>query len=57
MPQPWSSGLSEDRPEAERLIAEHLEGRSQSLELVLLMRCADGSWKWMMTAAASSSGN
>lgn len=49
VPQPWSSRLHpEDRPEVERLIAEHLEGRSQSLELRYRMRCADGSWKWMM---------
>lgn len=48
-PQPWTSRLHpEDRPGIERLIAEHLEGRSQSLELRYRMRCADGSWKWMM---------
>jgi PAS domain S-box-containing protein len=49
LPQPWASRLHpEDRPGIERLVAEHLEGRSQSLELRYRMRCADGSWKWMM---------
>ena len=48
-PQPWTSRLHpEDRPGIEHLIAEHLEGRSQSLELRYRMRCADGAWKWIM---------
>ena len=46
---PWSSRLHpEDRPGIERLIVEHFEGRSQSLELRYRTRCADDSWKWMM---------
>jgi PAS domain S-box-containing protein len=49
VPQPWMSRLHpDDRPEVERRIAEHIAGRSQSLELRYRMKCADGAWKWMM---------
>jgi PAS domain S-box-containing protein len=49
LPSPWSSRLHpEDRAAVEQRITEHLEGRSQSLELRYRTRCADGSWKWMM---------
>ncbi len=49
LPSPWSTRLHpEDRDGVERQIAEHFEGRSQSLELRYRTRCADGSWKWMM---------
>lgn len=48
-PQPWLSRIHpDDQPAVQRLIDEHLEGRSQYLELEYRLRCADGSWKWLM---------
>ncbi len=48
-PQPWLSRIHpQDRPEVQRLIDEHLEGRSQYLELRYRLRCANGEWKWIM---------
>lgn len=48
-PQPWLSRIHpDDQPAVQRLIAEHLDGRSQHLELEYRLRCADGSWKWLM---------
>jgi PAS domain S-box-containing protein len=48
-PQPWLSRLHpDDLPGVQRLIDEHLEGRSQYLELEYRLRCADGTWKWLM---------
>jgi PAS domain S-box-containing protein len=48
-PQPWLSRIhADDQPAVQRLIDEHLEGRSQYLELEYRLRCADGSWKWLM---------
>ncbi len=46
---PWTSRVHpDDRPTIDAVIAEHLAGRSQSIEIRYRMRCADGSWKWMM---------
>ncbi len=48
-PQPWLSRIHpEDRPQVQRLMDEHLEGRSQYLELRYRLRCANGAWKWIM---------
>ncbi|MEZ5458215.1 MAG: PAS domain-containing protein [Steroidobacteraceae bacterium] len=49
LPQPWMSRIHpDDQPTVQRLINEHLEGRSQYLELEYRLHCADGSWKWLM---------
>jgi PAS domain S-box-containing protein len=49
IPAPWTSRLHpDDRTVVEALLAEHMAGRSQSIELRYRTRCADGSWKWMM---------
>jgi PAS domain S-box-containing protein len=48
-PQPWLSRIHpDDRQQVERLLDEHLEGRSQYLELRYRLRCANGAWKWIM---------
>lgn len=48
-PKPWFSRIHpEDQPAVQRLIDEHLEGRSQSLEMKYRIRCANGAWKWIM---------
>lgn len=48
-PQPWLSRIHpDDQASVQRLIDEHLEGRSQHLELEYRLRCADGTWKWLM---------
>ena len=47
--QPWLSRVHpDDQPLVQRLIDEHLEGRSQHLELKYRLRCANGAWKWIM---------
>jgi PAS domain S-box-containing protein len=48
-PKPWFSRIHpEDQAAVQRLIDEHLDGRSQSLELKYRIRCANGAWKWIM---------
>ncbi len=48
-PKPWFSRIHpEDQAVVQRLIDEHLDGRSQSLELKYRIRCANGAWKWIM---------
>ena len=47
--EPWSKRLHpEDRVRVEARILDHLEGRTGSLELEYRIRCADGSWRWML---------
>ena len=47
--QPWSKHVHpEDRDRVEARITDHLEGRTRSLELEYRIRCADGSWRWML---------
>lgn len=49
LPQPWLSRIhAADRPRVQQLLDEHLEGRSQYLELRYRLCCADGAWKWIM---------
>jgi PAS domain S-box-containing protein len=49
VPKPWTSRLHpDDRASIDTLIAEHLGGQTQSIEVRYRMRCADGSWKWIM---------
>ena len=37
-------------------VRAHLQGRAPSLEAELRMRCADGSWKWLLARATRSGG-
>ena len=47
--QPWSKRVHpEDHERVEARIKDHLEGRTPLLELEYRMRCADGSWRWML---------
>jgi PAS domain S-box-containing protein len=47
-PNPWNSRIHpEDRDLVDARIREHLEGRSQSLELEYRIRTAGGEYKWI----------
>ena len=48
-PAPWLARVHpEDLPNVDRLIKEHLEGRTQSLELTYRITCASGQYKWIL---------
>ncbi len=47
--RPWLHRVHpDDRARVEARVMEHLEGRSGSVELEYRIRCADGSWRWML---------
>lgn len=48
-PRPWLQRVHpDDRPRVESGVMDHLEGRTGSVELEYRIRCADGSWRWML---------
>jgi PAS domain S-box-containing protein len=48
-PRPWLQRLHpDDHARVEKRILDHLEGRTDSVELEYRTRCADGSWRWML---------
>lgn len=48
-PRPWLHRVHpEDRARVEAGVMDHLEGRAASIELEYRIRCADGSWRWML---------
>jgi PAS domain S-box-containing protein len=50
IPNPWLSRLHpDDRPDVERVIRDHLAGRTPSIEVEYRIRAASGDWKWMLT--------
>ncbi len=47
--RPWLQRVHpDDRARVEARVMEHLEGRAASAELEYRIRCADGSWRWML---------
>lgn len=47
--RPWLQRVHpDDRPRVELRVMDHLEGRTGSVELEYRIRCADGSWRWML---------
>jgi PAS domain S-box-containing protein len=48
-PRPWLQRLHpDDRARVEARVMEHLESRTESVELEYRIRCADGSWRWIL---------
>ncbi len=48
-PQPWLDRLHpDDRARVEARLTEHLEGRTDLIELEYRIRCANGSWRWIL---------
>ena len=48
-PRPWLQRVHpDDRARVEARVKDHLEGRTDSVELEYRIRCADGSWRWML---------
>ena len=48
-PRPWLQRVHpDDRARVEARVKDHLEGRTDSVELEYRIRCADGRWRWML---------